>query len=395
MAKKNLLIACAIIGTCMLSTGAMAQAALFHMQGDVGNREAYYTDFSIVFDRTPMDKVLGPTSVKQLDVIAVYESAQKPEFSFLRIQFECPVKYAYDGKHIPKQLGPKDPVKFKIAPISYNLPRENLKTTKDIPESQWQTGATPVLLKASKFACNNEEINNIVRNTLKKSESTKSFDIEYFRSELPKVGLTKDVILMPQADPTSLLLKTWSNYWLETKHHDPTGAWNRKATKEDIEQYKIAMAKNQAQLAEIKGKYEKEFMPQIKSMQDKFAFADTAAKVRGKRKMSRSEATLIQVWQAKTEDDVVRKFGNPEYNQTANTHFLNYWKSRDNTSTVVNLANGATWEEGLYARCDMQFVTVPDKDGVYKVADVRVTTESNQAGGARQICSDIFDVPNN
>ena len=91
-----------LLGSCVSVPQVFAQSALVHIQGEEGSREAYFADFGVVLDRTPMDKILGPMTVKQLDTTIVYESADKPEFSELRLQFECIVKHAYDGKTIPK-----------------------------------------------------------------------------------------------------------------------------------------------------------------------------------------------------------------------------------------------------------------------------------------------------
>ncbi len=50
-------LACA---ACCLSTTGFAQSALVHVQGDEGQREAYYADFAVVLTRTPLDKCSAP-----------------------------------------------------------------------------------------------------------------------------------------------------------------------------------------------------------------------------------------------------------------------------------------------------------------------------------------------
>ena len=100
-----------------------------------------------------------------------------------------------------------------IRDSSYILPRENLKTTKAIPESQWQTSDTPVLTKLRQYACYNYEIDTLFRNTIKQSKAKKSFDINYFRAGLTKLNMSNDVIILPQGQASDLILNTWRQFW--------------------------------------------------------------------------------------------------------------------------------------------------------------------------------------
>ena len=59
-----------------VTAGAVAapgfgQSALVHVQGEPGGREAYFADFGVVLDRTPADRLLGPTRVRQLDTVVI------------------------------------------------------------------------------------------------------------------------------------------------------------------------------------------------------------------------------------------------------------------------------------------------------------------------------------
>ena len=88
----------------------------------------YFADFRVVSDRTPMNMIFGPISIKELDVTAVYENVAKPEYVVMRLQFECAVKETFDGKNIPKQPGFNDPVTMRMAENSYMLRRSDLKS---------------------------------------------------------------------------------------------------------------------------------------------------------------------------------------------------------------------------------------------------------------------------
>lgn len=395
MARKINLFGTALVASLMFGANAFAQDALVHMQGKKGDREAYYITSWIVSDRTTKENILGPVAVKELAINTIYENAQKPEFASLNLQFECPSavsRISKDNKVKPMVLS--GPVKFKIGPNSYILPRENLKAAKALPEGQWQSSNTSVLNKLRKYACNDNEIDKLFRETIKKSEASKSFDINYFRSGLTKLNMSNDVILVPRALAGDLILNTWNHYWIDNTHPDPTGAWHTKASKEDIEKYNAQMAKNQATLNELLAKANKEILPQIKEAQQNFAFRDAAARVRGNRKMSKSEFQLIQAWESKTEDDILRKYGNPHFMDSGNTHILTYGKSFDNTALVMDMKTGATWEEGAYASCDINFITIPDNQGTFRIADVRITAEENRAGNSHRVCQSLFEVPN-
>lgn len=395
MANKIKLFSTTLIASLLFGANAFAQNALVHMQGKNGDREAYYITSWVMTDRTPMDQILGPITVKELSVDTIYESAQKPEMAHLNIQFECPSAFSRieKGNKI-KPLVLNGPVKFKLGAYSYVLPRENLKAPRNLADGQWQIANTPVLVKLRKYACNDQEIDKLFRDTIKKSEITKKFDIDYFRAGLTKLNISSDVILEPETVASGLIMNTWLHYWFDNEHPDPTGAWHTKASKEDVEKYKTQMANNQAKLNDLLKKANTELVPQIKEAQEKFSFRNAAAKVRGNRKMSKSEFQLIQVWEGKTEDDILQKYGNPYFANSGNTHILTYGKSYDNTALVTDLTTGATWETGDYASCDINFFTIPDPQGTFRIADVRVTAEENRTGNSRSVCRALYEVPN-
>ena len=55
----------------------------------------------------------------------------------------------------------------------------------------------------------------------------------------------------------------------------------------------------------------------------------------------------------------------------------------------MDMKSGAAWEEGIYSRCNFQFIFIPDKNSAWRVADVRVWA----SGDASFTCSGFAEVP--
>ncbi len=169
-----------------LMSNADANWALFHQQGKVGQREAGYAQITRVTDRTEVEDMLGKgndimakTSIKELPIIVVYESVTAPEWDELKLQFECLNKYRVlsyseaekaakkarqegkqysssvivDGWNDPQRWN--DPVKMRIAPRSYTVPRVDL-SNRPISQTQWALNNNAAMIKAQKFACQDD-----------------------------------------------------------------------------------------------------------------------------------------------------------------------------------------------------------------------------------------------
>ena len=85
MKKNNALLAFAVLVFWTATT--FSQTLLFHLDGDTGDRKAFFAD-KLVMDRTPPSEAFGPKEIKQLDVTIVYENEKQPEMANLRLQFE-------------------------------------------------------------------------------------------------------------------------------------------------------------------------------------------------------------------------------------------------------------------------------------------------------------------
>jgi hypothetical protein len=88
--------------------------------------------------------------------------------------------------------------------------------------------------------------------------------------------------------------------------------------------------------------------------------------------------------------------GRPLVSESGNLRVLSYGQQSDNR-VLVGSTSGATWVEGTYMACDVQFVTIPDKNGVRRVADVRIGVDSNAPGwggaSTSEACSGLLQAP--
>ena len=373
----------AIIG---FSTPACPADVFFHMQGEPGSRQAFFAH-TLVDDRTPIGMLMGPIEIKQMDVTVIYENAQQPEWAEMRLQFECVSKVDF-GKGIPEPAAWTDPVKMRLGEGGTILRRSDLKI-ESTPAGTWQTASSPVLLKAHKLACNPDEVNAAVR----ASSTGKTLDSALFNTELRKIGFTEDVTLMNGSAPEFLEL-AWTRLWAGSKRPDPSGQWAKKATPEEKAAAMAKVAAAQKQLAELTQKTKQAYEPKIQAAEIKFDFDKVAAKLRNGREMNRTESQMLMVWQGRLEEDVASIIGRPSMTETGRVHFLSYGKDYD-TRTAYDYKGGTYVTHGVYWSCDVQFVTTPDQQGAFRVADVRISADSNMNLSANDACEGLLHVPGN
>jgi hypothetical protein len=363
-----------------------AQSALVHVQGEPGSREAYYANFAVVSDRTPIDKLNGPTQVRQLDTTIVYEAANKPEWSQLRLQFECVVKYPYDGKTIPKQPPFDAPVRVRMGEGGVMLRREDLKG-ETLPAGDWRTSASPVLLKLHKIACHED----VLRGALVKASKNNN-DLAVFRQEIKKIGLPEDLQLLAQSMSTEFMDFSWWVLWNGAKRPDPTGKWSRRATQEELTAYQAMLDEALRKVEGLAGQLTPKLEAGIDRLDKEFDFQAAAARVRGWRATSKNERSMLAVWVGKPETEVGAALGAPLVSSAGKLRFLSYGKEFDNRVLVGN-RKGAVWEEGVYEHCNVQFVMMADSKGLMRVADVRVWAQSSQFGQVVFACTGLLEVP--
>ncbi|MBC8028203.1 MAG: hypothetical protein H7Y89_19585, partial [Steroidobacteraceae bacterium] len=195
-----------------LSIDAFGLGAILHLQGDTGDREAFFADVRVISDRTPMNQIFGPISVKEIDVTAVYENGTKPEWVTMRLQFECPSEIAEALGEKVKPMKASDPVSFRIGPGSYLVRRVDLKP-EDMPESDWKESSAPMLMRAARIACNDIEFDKALRATV--NVKAKTFDEAAFGKKIAKLGLPADLKMIGQATSNEFLDFAWSALWWE------------------------------------------------------------------------------------------------------------------------------------------------------------------------------------
>lgn len=377
----------------LLHTQAFALGAILHIQGEDGDREAYFADVTVITNRTPPSLMMPTTEIKEIPITAVYENANKPEWVFMNLQFECPASVLIDykkgdAKDNPLKIKAGDNVKFRIGAGSYKLRRADLKS-EPLPESDWKNSNAPMLSKAAAIACNDLEFNKTVR----RAASKNSFNSDQFGKEIySKFNLPADMMLIGQVLSNEFLDYTWTILWwekvFEGKRPNPSGKWTQKASEADK---KAAMKKLQDDYDQIKPQVEaakKSLQEGIHKMDAEFEFQDKAAKLRQGRQLNRFEVHLNAVWVGKLEQEVVNKMGNPELNSVGDTRFLNYTKYFDNRGYAIHMGSGAVVSEGIYMECYAEFSTMQDKNGEWRVADVKV-----RAIGGADLCYDISRIP--
>ena len=373
-----------------IPSAASAQALFFHVDGAPGDRHAYYSQ-TLVMDRTPADQLMGSIEVKQLDVTVIHENAAKPEWTMMRVQFECPSMLALAtgkaGKAIPKTA----PVKMRLGEGSSILRRSDLQN-EVIAAGTWATTTDPAMLKAQKLACHSSDIEKAMLDSYRNQR----FDMAAFNTKLQPFGFTESVMVLAETTAPEQLELTWSRLWRGSKRPDPSGRFSQPVSEAERIAAMAKMAAITKELetlaAQLRGRYEKN----IKNMAAGFEFDETAAKLRGDRKPRGIEAQLLRVWQAKPEEDVVAKMGRPLISDSGDLRVLSYGQQYDNR-VLVGSTSGASWVEGTYMACDVQFVTLPDRNGDRRVADVRISVDSNKPGwgGAStgEACGELLQVP--
>ena len=398
---KMKLIKCRFLLAALLCGASLPSAygfgAVIHYQGEVDDREAYFADVRTIANRTPANQVMGTVEIREIDVTAVYENPNKPEFVHMKLEFECPSAFSmnmttYKLSENTKKVKAGDAVKFRIGSGSYKLRRSDLQS-EPVAVSDWKTSNAPMLSKAGTIACNHIEFDQ----ALHASIHDKDFDFDGFGKRVSQLGLSSDLSLIGQTLPSEFLDFAWTQFWYDKvvagKRPDPSGKWSRKATDAEkqaaikkIEEKQKAMqpeieAAKQSLMAEIK-----------KSQAQSTARANTATRPDGK-KLTPIEANLLTLWKGRPESEVVNVMGNPEFNQAGDNRFLRYTKYWEKAGFTAYNGNGEVMggEVGGYAECFVEFKTKQDNNGDWRVEDILVRSDYQDAGLGRTkgLCQDL------
>ena len=379
-----------LAGLCLLaalSNTAAAGWVLFHQEGQPGQREAYFTEITRATERTGMDSMLGPTSVWELPVLVVHESAAAPEWTELKLQFQCMNRHrAPSYGEAQKAARWNDPVTMRIAAHSYTVPRVDL-SNRPLAETPWAREARAPMIKAQKFACQGED----VRHALQTAMSQGPFDVGRFNTELQKIGLVEPVHPLEARTAVALLDLSWNVLWKGSKRPDPSGLWVKKLSPQEKARNEAQYAAIQKQMDDAVQTSNERYLPGLRQMQAEHGFVEAAARVRGTRSLSKMEASALMVWLAREESEVAARMGAPTVTQSGKLKFLRYDQSFDNSSAMVHVPSGRVLEQGVRTHCEAQFVMLQDAGNVWRVADVRIDGSSSRPG--INPCQGLLTVP--
>jgi hypothetical protein len=334
-----------LTGLCLLaawSNAAVAGWVLFHQQGAPGQREAYFSEVTRTTERTDINSIHGQTSVWELPVLVVHESAAAPEWTELKLQFECLNKYralsygeaqqaaraGQEGSsHKPPAIADgwndparwNDPVNVRVAARSYTVPRVDL-SNRPLAETPWAKDVRAPMIKAQKLACQGEAVHH----ALQVASSSRPFDVGRFHAELQKIGLVEPVHPLDARTAIALLDLSWNVLWKGSQRPDPSGLWVKKLSPQEKASNEAQYAAIQKQMEEAVQTTNATYLPKLKQMQAERAFVDAAAKVRGKRSLSKMEASALMVWLAHEESEVTARMGAPALTQSGKLKFLGY-----------------------------------------------------------------------
>lgn len=397
MPKFNTVFSFFALPLMLIPSHVFAFGAVLHYQGEVDDREAYFADLRVISNRTPADKLGGATEIKEIDVTAVYENPNKPEFVHMKLQFECPNAFSMDMathklNENTKKVKAGDEVKFRIGSGSYKLRRSDLQS-EPLPVSEWKTSNAPMLSKAGAIACNDIEIDQALHAAIKGND----FDFDGFGKRISKLGLPSDMMLIGQTLAPEFLDFAWHQFWWEKlfagERPDPSGKWKKRVSKAEKE---AAIKKLEEMQNKIKPEVEaakQSLMAGIKKSQAQMdARKNNAIRPDGK-KLTPIESNLLILWKGRPEKDIVAIMGNPAFNQAGDSRFLRYTKSWEKQGFMSYNAygNAIGGEVGGYAECFVEFKTKQDDKGEWRVDDILVRSNYEDAGLGRTkgLCQDL------
>lgn len=378
-------------GIMAIATQLGASEFLIDMQGAVGKRVNVYASDAIM-DHTPInDDLANPDSnrVIQIDLTMVYEAVDQPLWLEYQLQFKCP-KSIRRGRGAPKHkadstgiLDTPDSVEFRVASGAKTMKQD--PAIIDLQPTDWQSTTSYTMRQAWNVACNSASIGD-AKQAAAVDRVVKS---DTLRAKLAAIGLNGLELVPAGLSMSSLADFTWETLWSDV----PKPAINRgrKLTPAESAALTAKLAQMQQQVTEAQGRVQ----GNLAAMKADMDFTQIAAEYRGKRRLSRSESLLIQVWLGKTEQEVVAANGNPAVRQAGIARTLSYGQAFDNRVMWQNLVTGATYTGGGYKSCNVRYALIPDSAGMLRVADVNIFVDSSgDTSGMGRACADILNVPN-
>lgn len=378
---------------------------LLDRQGNSPNRVAVYAE-TFVRDASPLhipdvdnleESMKNIPQVKEIEIALVYEAVDKPYWTKMQVQFRCPSK-SYDinaslKKKRKAEALAAQPVSMPET-VSFQIMQGSTRTKDsfaitDMSPSGWQTTNGLTMRRAYLLACNDEAVKKIAEETA--YDTSGAFDPALFETQMAALGLDNTVQFPGFLFMHDVAEMTWAKLWADVK--TPPINNGRDLTPEEIAAYdkelKAKVAAMQGGIAAQKA----ETLASLQRQDAEFKFRDEIARVRGGRKMSRTESQMVLAWQGKGERDVVLAMGAPAVSEAGGVRFLSYGQDYDSRYVVQRVYTGESWTEGVYKSCNVQFVLIPDAQQQFRVADVVVTAFRSGEGWAPDLCSQLTEAP--
>lgn len=362
---------------------AHAGALLFHTEGQPGARKVFFANTSSFVDRTPMDAILGEVVVMEVEVIAVNEAASEPDWTAVKLQFECPAPpLPQMGRRAKAPPAPPSAQRARIAERGYGMSRAARELT--VPATGWGPVTLPVMQRAGKLACNEVRV--------KQAEAAASqgatFDNRAFNAALAPLGLGTVTWVMDSTNVLELRDLAWMGVW---KTPRPKGAGDRVLSDAELARSRAALEQVGQEMQRLDAEAQSFAQPRLQQMRTEDAFRTRAAGIRGKGPVNELEQAMLNVWVFVPEARVTERIrGTPRVSEAGGLRFFTYSDAADTRSTTVEVGSGRVVQQnGAFTACDVTFVTMPDDTGQWRVADVRVDSDG-PAGG---MCRDLLNTP--
>ena len=367
------------------ATPAAANRLVLDIQGMSPNRVIVYAD-EYASDRTPIGDQ-GPISIKEIELVTVYEAADKPYWTETDIQFQCPnpVFAANSGKR--KKANEKwvlPPATSAQLRLVNGRTRSKQKGDSDpLQPTDWQSTSSYPMMRAYRLACQEVELNHAIVASAKDGMIVQSL----VTKNLAALGVDGVMMAPIGYDWREAAEFTWAHFWNDVPK--PSIMASRKLTPAEQAEFEARIRSFETALPAARQKAE----GIINDFQAESAFVTKAAELRGKRKLSRSEQILLNIWLYKTEQEVVASNGPPSVDNAGGIRFLSYGRAYDNRVMWQNVRSGGTMVTGGYDHCNVRYVLIPDDKGMLRVADVTVSRDRDGGLAGTNACADIMNVP--
>jgi hypothetical protein len=366
---------------------------LIDQQGTTPNRVITYAD-AFVHDESPLPVLSNLAALKELESIKrvkltmVYEALDRPFWMQARMDIRCPSvalerrsrRAASDDGNQPTRM--PEAVLFRMH--DGRTRAKNSPQITPLTSAAWQSSANDTMRRAYQVACNAPLVTAAINASF---DANNVLIPAVYRERMTPLGLGETLVVPSSLLQTELAELTWSQMWPDVQmppisHGPPLTEQERLALQQRVEQ---AQRDLEVQKAAV--------LASLEEQQAEFDFRDEAARLRGGRRTSKTEADMLMAWQGKSERDVVVAMGAPQVNEAAGIRFLAYGQDYDSRYVVQRVYTGHSWVEGVYRSCNIQFVLIPDRQREFRVADVVVTAFKSGDGWSPNLCDEMTEAP--